>query len=169
MSQLELLPITNRNLPVLQNLMQLYLYDFSVYLDDEDGRMDQNGLYDPGFSLKRYVAGTDSWGNLARQDDQFVGFVLLSSRVRNKEIGRSVDEFFVLRKFRRQGVGRTLAFAAFDTFAGYWEIGQIEQNRPAQDFWRTIIKEYTNGHFQEEQFDEYGQMVVMQNFDSARR
>jgi predicted acetyltransferase len=58
-------------------------------------------------------------------------------------------EFFVMRKYRRKGIGRSIAEQVFNLHQGQWEIYQKESNRPAQDFWKRIISEYTNGDFKE--------------------
>jgi len=61
----------------------------------------------------------------------------------------SIGEFFILKKYRRQGVGRVVAHQVFDLFPGRWSVGQIENNCPAQAFWRKVISEYTHGDYQE--------------------
>ncbi|WP_238996488.1 hypothetical protein [Paenibacillus pinistramenti] len=58
-------------------------------------------------------------------------------------------EFFVLKRFRRTGVGRTAAYALFDRFPGRWYISQLKTNTPAQAFWRAVVDEYTAGRYQE--------------------
>ncbi|MDN4074889.1 GNAT family N-acetyltransferase [Fictibacillus terranigra] len=58
-----------------------------------------------------------------------------------------MSEFFVLKKYRKQGIGKEAAFAVFQQFPGDWDIAQIPQNKPAQAFWTNIIHDYTNGDF----------------------
>jgi predicted acetyltransferase len=58
-------------------------------------------------------------------------------------------EFFVMKKYRQRGVGRKIAYQLFDRFHGVWKIAQIEENMPAQAFWRKVISEYTNGNYEE--------------------
>jgi predicted acetyltransferase len=151
MSNVQLIPAKRSEIGVLRHLMQLYLYDFSEYLcDDEDEAIGEDGLYDPGFDLQRYWEKPGFWAYLARVEGRLAGFVLVSSRVRHRpKPGRYIDEFFVLRCYRRQGVGRALAFQTFDSFRGYWEITQIGANTSAQAFWRKVIAEYTQGRYEE--------------------
>ena len=68
MPALDLIRITAENLGVLERLMQLYLYDFSVYFcgDEVDGHVNEMGLFDPGFDLMRYVDNPRYEGYLAR-------------------------------------------------------------------------------------------------------
>lgn len=60
-----------------------------------------------------------------------------------------VSEFFIMKKYRRNGIGRKTAFTIFDRFCGTWVVGQTINNIPAQVFWKKIIDEYTGGNFEE--------------------
>ena len=55
-----------------------------------------------------------------------------------------VAEFFVLRRYRRFGVGRRAAILIWDRFPGRWIVRVSEGNRGAVPFWRNVIAEYTN-------------------------
>jgi predicted acetyltransferase len=59
----------------------------------------------------------------------------------------SISEFFVMRKYRKKGVGRAAAIEVFDMFPGLWEVLQHEANVPAQRFWEEVIGAYTGGHY----------------------
>jgi predicted acetyltransferase len=63
-------------------------------------------------------------------------------------------EFFVLRKYRRAGVGTRAAHRIFGTYAGEWEVRQRSTNVSATSFWRTAISVYTAGQFTEELLDD---------------
>ena len=58
-------------------------------------------------------------------------------------------EFFVMRKYRRRGVGKQMAFNVFDRLPGKWEVRQVAENNAGIAFWRRIILEYTGGNVQE--------------------
>jgi predicted acetyltransferase len=58
-------------------------------------------------------------------------------------------EFFVMKKYRRMGVGQKAAEDLFSMFPGTWRLGQMESNTPAQLFWRKIITRFTNSNYQE--------------------
>ncbi len=112
---------------LLENLAQFYSYDFSEVLEmyvDEDGRFGD-------VDLTPYWV--DEWRHpfLLRVDDKLAGFALISER--SKITGKSgvfdMTEFFVLRRFRRHGVGRAAAFAAFDRFGGPWPAARGEPQR----------------------------------------
>jgi predicted acetyltransferase len=56
-----------------------------------------------------------------------------------------MQEFFVLRKFRRRGVGRRVALDLFARYAGPWRVEQLSGNAPAVLFWRRVIADHTRG------------------------
>ena len=150
---------------LLENLAQFYSYDFSEVLEmhvDEDGRFGD-------VDLTPYWV--DEWKHpfLIRVDDKLAGFALISER--SKITGKSgvfdVTEFFVLRRFRRHGVGRAAAFAAFDRFGGPWEVRQREENPDATAFWRRTIDEYTRGDYEETRWIRPQWSEIVQTFSTA--
>lgn len=64
--------------------------------------------------------------------------------------GKDVHEFFVMRRYRRAGVGRALAVHLWDAYPGPWVVRVYQRNLPAIPFWRGAIAEYTRGSFCEE-------------------
>ncbi len=63
--------------------------------------------------------------------------------------GHAVVDFFVMRRFRRQGLGRAAATVLFDRFPGPWEIASCAHHVPAHVFWRSVIDRYTAGRYAE--------------------
>jgi predicted acetyltransferase len=151
MTRIELAPAEPHQLEALSNLYQLYLHDFSVYLrDDPLGQIGEDGLYDPGFEMADFFGTPGYWPYLGRVDGRLAGFALVSGQVQHRAgPGRLIEDFFVLRCYRRGGVGRSMALQLFDTFRGYWEISQIASNEPAHAFWCKVIGEYTQGRYRE--------------------
>jgi len=148
--QIALLPAAAADKPVLANLLQLYLYDFSE-VDGTD--VDDGGCFSyPYFDL--YWTGAGHYPFLIRAFSQLVGFALINrySRLHDPFDGHAVAEFFILRKYRRRGVGRAAAVQIFDRFPGKWEVASIATNVPAQAFWRSTIDAYTDGRYHETWF-----------------
>lgn len=63
------------------------------------------------------------------------------------ENARSVSEFFVMRKYRRQGVGKVIDRRIFDRFPGQWEVIQHGENGPSMVYWVGVVGDYTNGDY----------------------
>ncbi|WP_160496880.1 hypothetical protein [Paenibacillus dendrobii] len=60
---------------------------------------------------------------------------------------KSIAEFFIMRKWRKQGIGREVATRIFDRHKGNWEVKQEKENYNAQKFWETVINQYCNGRY----------------------
>jgi predicted acetyltransferase len=56
-----------------------------------------------------------------------------------------VAEFFVIRKYRRLGVGRRAAFLLWKGLPGKWIVRVSEGNRAAVSFWKGVVAEFTSG------------------------
>jgi len=151
----------------LENLLQLYVYDWSEILSldvRDDGRFED-------FPLEAYWR--DDWRHpfLLRVDGKLGGFALVSERSRLTGTAGVVDmaEFFVMRKYRRQGIGRAAATAAFDRFKGPWEVRQRGQHADATAFWRRVISQYTNASYQEDLWSDATGSGPVQRFQSGPR
>lgn len=139
---IELQPIPLEDKPVLRNLMELCLHDSSEFNGDEVG---EHGLFGYNY-IDFYWVENGRFPFFVRVDGKLAGFVLVRTLDENT---RSLAEFFILRKYRRKGIGRIVAHRVFNNFPGKWQIAQEAVNLPAQAFWRAVIGEYTNGRFQE--------------------
>lgn len=76
---------------------------------------------------------------------EVIGFALIES---DEKINTMI-EFFVLASYQGKGFGKAAARKLFEAFDGYWNVSQIEKNQPAQDFWRNMIIDITNGEMEE--------------------
>lgn len=148
--------------PLLQRLMEFYQYDFSEY---ENSDLDSRGMY--GYAwLDHYWSEEGRYPFLVRVDGQLAGFVLVNQFTLLPTSEWSIAEFFIMRKYRRKGVGKTVAFSIFDKFRGVWETFQLDNNIPAQHFWRKVISEYTNGQYTETFLENESALGPVQQFDN---
>lgn len=132
---------------VLRNLMELCQHDYSEF-DQAD--VNEHGIFGYKY-LDNYWTEAERYPFLVRISGKLAGFVLVRAvDTQNKPPTHAVTEFFVLRKYRRQGIGREVVWQIFDRFPGKWSIYQEEGNLPAQSFWRQVIGEYTQGVYTEE-------------------
>lgn len=132
----------------MERLLQLYLHDFSELAPRRSiyGEVDASGLfpYPPG--LDGYRREPDREPLLIRADGAVAGFVLLNRwSALDRPVDRAVAEFFVLRKYRRAGVGTRAALQAFRDRPGRWEVAVASRNPAALRFWRHVAQALPGG------------------------
>jgi predicted acetyltransferase len=116
--------------PVLKRLLELYLHDFSEF-DRAD--VDARGRFSYPY-LDPYWTEPERHPFLFRVNGRWAGFALVRSGTPH-----DMAEFFVMRKYRRLGVGVQAARALFARFPGEWQVRQMNQNGAATTFWREAI------------------------------
>lgn len=128
--ELEVIPATPDDQPLLRQLLELYLHDFSEF-DQRD--VDNHGLY--GYHwFDAYWSESDRHPFLFRVDGRPAGFALVRAGATTE-----MAEFFILRKYRGKGAGSAAAREILPRFPGRWSISQIPGNEPATRFWRAAI------------------------------
>ncbi len=148
--QVELRTASIAEKPVLRNLVQFYLYEFSRYMPSL--RLDANdGLYEGIPDLDEYWENPNRDPFLIRVDGELAGFALVVRGAGSEP--HQIGEFFVSLKFAGKGVGTSAAKQIFEMFPGDWLIHEMWNNYQAQAFWRTVVHAYTNGNY-EEYYDE---------------
>ncbi len=151
---------------VLGALMELYQYDFTRYTGED---VEDDGRF--GFDrLDSYFSEAERHAHLVRVDGHWAGFALVREGVEflDGRVGFDMAEFFVMLKYRRTGVGEHVATAMFDRYRGLWQVREMAANERAQSFWRAIIRRYTNGAFEEHEYDDERARGPVQFFDSSR-
>jgi predicted acetyltransferase len=129
---------------VIERLAQLYVHDLSEF-------MGWDCPYDGVFAVRDMSCfwRPGNYALLLYSPSHLVGFVLIDRRGANPEADYNMGEFFIMRKFRRQGIGGQVARKIFEALPGLWDVMQLPPNKPAIAFWRRIITEYCQGVFSE--------------------
>lgn len=130
---------------VLKNLTELYKYDFSEF-DPED--VNEHGLYEYMY-VDHYFTEEGRFPFFIKVNGKYAGFALIRAIEENSRTYYSMSEFFVMKKYRKSGVGKQAAVQLFSKFPGEWEVAEMEENIPAQAFWRKVISLYTNNEYRE--------------------
>ncbi len=132
---------------IIANLMQFYMYDFSEFTKND---VEEDGLYSGYHNLEDYWKEADNkYAYVIKKDEKYVGFALVKFNKSSERNYYSIAEFFILKKYRREGIGKEAAIRIFNLHKGEWQVHQIENNKPAQVFWSKIINEYTGGQCKE--------------------
>ncbi|WP_334949495.1 GNAT family N-acetyltransferase [Nostoc sp.] len=153
--------------PLIQQMMELYQYDFSEF---ENKHLNEHGYFGYPY-LDYYWVESDRYPFIVRVGGKLAGFVLVNQYTYIPGSQYSIAEFFILRRYRQQGIGKNVAFQIFDRFCGKWEIHQLTTNVVARKFWRRVIGEYTAGKFTETvmEIDDWrGTVHCFDNTDSVQ-
>jgi predicted acetyltransferase len=103
-------------------------------------------------------------------DGRLAGFVLVNRwSALNRLVDHAVAEFFVLRKYRRIGVGSRAARILFERWPGRWEVAVARYNKPALAFWRKAIPAAVDGAVEEYTGDFERRIGTALCFDSRTR
>jgi predicted acetyltransferase len=123
--------------PVLRRLLELYRYDFSEFDGADVGPHGEFGYR----YLDHYWTDDNRSPLLFKVDGAWAGFALV-------RVGEPNDmaEFFVLRKYRRSGIGRAAAVEVLRRFPGSWTVRQLLSNPDATSFWRSVIPYQVTEH-----------------------
>lgn len=129
------------------NLQQLYEFEFSTITGEETNEL---GLYDQEKIKAHWShAGTDVY--VLYYQSKPIGFAVinLAGTLDNDRQKKDVAEFFIMPKYRHQGIGEWMAKKLFDSYEGTWQVRQLPNLEKARSFWLKTINDYTNGDFTE--------------------
>ncbi|GAA0126826.1 GNAT family N-acetyltransferase [Clostridium sp. CTA-19] len=135
---IELIPVKVETKHILENLMTLYLHDLSEFADDLKININGKFEYD-GVDL--YITQDELKPFFIYLEDDIVGFILLNTgRYVPKGVDFVVNEFFILKTFRRKGISTLAIKKLFDNNKGKYKIGQLANNKIAIHFWKKFYK-----------------------------
>jgi len=126
----EVVPATLEHKPAIARLVELYVYDFTEFTDDD---VNEDGSYGYPY-LDAYWAEPERHPFLFFADGRIAGFAFVHAGAPH-----DMAEFFVLRKYRARGVSVAAARAVFARFPGEWQVRELTANTRATAFWRKAI------------------------------
>ena len=129
-------PLRRSDVAIVRRLVQLYVYD----LVGERWGVEMDGTYAPSGWHRQFWRRDDRQHFIVRVGGRPAGFALVRElpTVAGAPV-REMAEFFVLRTYRRRGIGTRVARALFARFRGRWEVAVLTWN-PARRFWRGVIR-----------------------------
>ena len=123
-------PVPLEDKDTVDQLLELYLHDLSKFTG---ANVSSRGRYGYRY-LDDYWTDADRHPFLIRVDNLLAGLAFVRSGSPH-----DMAEFFVMRKYRRQGVGHDAAQVLFARFPGDWQVRQLAANTSATKFWRAVI------------------------------
>jgi predicted acetyltransferase len=151
--------------PLVANLLELYIHDFSGFLNLELGADGRFG-YSP---LPLYWSEPGRHPFLIRVDAKLAGLVFVKKGSQVLGDGETWDmaEFFVLRGYRKRGVGTRAAHEVWKLFQGRWEVRVMHANVAARHFWARAVSAFTGEAAMEVMFEKDGRTWSLFSFESG--
>ncbi len=157
-----LTPITSDNFAVLERLFSFYVYEFSQITQlGPDNQGDYP--YNPQLIAPYRQPTQDQLGYFIVCADKLAGFALIQKAQQHYD----VEQFFVVKKFTRQGVGQRAFSQIVTLHPGHWQIRVLLQNTGAQKFWRSAIQANVDTRYIHNQELERGQTMDFFRFTTS--
>ena len=131
-------PVAEADKVVLARLLELYRYDMS---DFRPYVLSPHGTYEYRY-LDVYFLNDDREACFIKVDSELAGFTM-TRMLRNNT--RCVAEFFVVKRWRRRGVGTAVAAGLLARHPGRWEVAVDDANTAGQAFWPAVCETAARG------------------------
>jgi predicted acetyltransferase len=137
---IEVIPAPAEQEQTLANLLELYAHDFSEFHDLEIG---EDGRFGYKF-LPLYWSDPGRYPFLVKTDGSLAGLILVKrdQAVFGDQVVWDMAEFFVLRGYRRRGIGTQMAHEIWRRFLGAWEVRVMRSNVAANHFWAQAVSTF---------------------------
>jgi predicted acetyltransferase len=126
---------------LLENLVQLYVHDFTDFLGPKR-QIDvlPDGRFPDLIGLERYWSEPDRSVWFIEADGKLAGFALLNAITHSGEKADfNMAEFFVTRPYRGKAVAERAVVQLLEMHPGQWEVAILQRNTPAQRFWPRAV------------------------------
>jgi predicted acetyltransferase len=164
--KVELVSASKLDKKIVYNLFRYYVYDMSEYMGWNPSK---EGIYGSNTSLLEiYWENDDHYPYLVYCNDELAGFSLLRKYPADKEL-YDIGQFFVLRKFKRKGVGGKAFELSVSKYPGKWLTRVLLDNTGALKFWLSAIAQITNDNFSQaiEQDEDLNMHFIRYNITSG--
>ena len=137
---IQTIPASLEQASVIAQLYELYTYEMT---DLADFDIHDNGYY--GYDeLPLYWTDPSRYPYLIWVNKKLAGFVLIQkgSPIKDNPDIWDMAEFFIMRKFRKKGVGQVVVQKVLTQFPGPWQIRVWSNNTTAHAFWQAVIERF---------------------------
>lgn len=159
-----IIPASSEQEPVIANLLELYAHDFSEFMGLKLGADGRFGYK----QLPLYWQEPGRHPFLITVEGHWAGFVFVrrGSQISGDEKVWDVTEFFVMRGYRRLGIGTRAAHDIWRRFPGKWEVRVIGRNQKAKQFWAGAVSEFVGETVHPTAFEKHGEGWHLFSFES---
>lgn len=137
--------VKEENKEVLYRLLEYSLYEESA---NDLNEMNEDAIFEYKY-FNSYFTDDDRDAYFIREKEtnKILGFAMVNSYVQVFENGHSIAEFMVIPKYRKNNIGKKVAFELFDRYRGNWEVSPSYNSCSALFFWNKVIKDYTSSNY----------------------
>ncbi len=130
--------------PVLASLFNYYMYEFS---DLTRSKLQPDGSYIRNTELiDRYWQKENHYPYFILADEEIAGFVFIRHYPSEDGVF-DIDQFFVLKRFARMGIGSAAFKRSLELFPGKWIVRVMKENERGFLFWNSAVGAVTGGNF----------------------
>ena len=139
----EIVEVKQEDKEKLYKLLQYALYDGSQYIDNN---INDDCIFEYKW-FDNYFVDSDRYACFVKSGSTYVGMVMVNENLKFNKNGKCIAEFLIMPRFRRNHLGKRVAYEIFDKFKGDWEVQPMKNNLVAYSFWKSVISEYTNDNY----------------------
>jgi predicted acetyltransferase len=157
----ELVPAAPEQESILANLIELYAHDFSEFHALELGADGRFGYAD----LPLYWSEPGRHPFLITVGGRLAGLALVCRRGDVWDVA----EFFIVRAYRRRGIGSEAAHQLWSRFPGRWEVRVMQSNGTALRFWQRALATFNGAAIDPTEMEHGGERWCVFAFEHAGR
>lgn len=163
--------IDNSQKDLFLNLYNLYLYDLSEFSGEdllEEGKFDPTNTY-------LYLERAELHPFFILDEGKVIGFVLVCSPPYvDNDVDFTVQELFLVKKYRGQGLAAQAVDLVFAQFQGRFKVEQLAINQSAVSFWKKYYEQHHIEYVESEYSIEIKSVsgrhrILSQTFINARK
>ncbi|QQZ08869.1 GNAT family N-acetyltransferase [Heyndrickxia vini] len=123
---------------ILENMLHFYLDDLSKYTNQL--KANQLGIFEYD-SIDLFFTKTNLIPYFIKYEGLVVGFLLFVKTIKNAQIDYCVNDIFIFTQYRERGFAGQAVKKLFSAYPGTYYVVQLEKNKKAIQFWRSLFTE----------------------------
>jgi len=161
LSQVEISIVKAEDKEILNNLLSYHMHDLSEFVDDLN--INEKGFFQFD-AIDMYFEKDSLIPLLYKVNGEYAGFVLLNKPpYAPKDIDYCINEFFILKRYRRKGYAKAAIEKVFTMYPGKYVVLQVKKNIAAVSFWHSVY-EKCNIIYKERELEFDGCDSLLQEF-----
>ena len=114
----EMIDVKQQEKEKLYKLLQYALYDGSQYIDND---VNEECIFEYRW-FDNYFTDEDRSAYFIKSGKTYVGMVMVNENLKFNKNGKCIAEFLIMPRFRRNHIGKRVAYETFEKFRGDWEV-----------------------------------------------